>query len=273
MNNLSKKRRILTQAHTLVIGIVVGALLFGGGLAIAAGAALTYEAAPSQSKVFVDGREVYVDAYMINDSNYYKLRDFAKVVDVGVWYDESRDRVNIETDIGYDPYYNGVRPEPETKVIPLQKSVEIQIDSNRHLVTDKNAVESYSAVFTIVEVLRGEKAYERINAANQQNPSAGVGKEYILAWVRAKITSVKDKKYVTLEDIRTNMSCYSWDGELYPSTNPSGINPVNEQPKNVGDSVDGWVAFAVNKSDPEPNVQIGRRLGDAGQDAVFALYD
>ena len=266
------RRRRLSGAYMLVIGIVIGALLFGGGVAIAGAA---YMAAPSTSRVFVDGGEISAEAYLIEDANYFKLRDIAMALDVGVWYDEFRDFVYIETDIGYDPRYTGVRETPatdSTSLVAFQKSLTVDVDNKKQYDLGASVTQGYSATITIFEMIRGEEAANMIKEANVYNPGAGIGREFILAKVRAKITDSKDKRNVVLADIRVNMNCYSSDGYLYPLANPSNINPLNEQPKEIGDTVEGWIEFGVDRNDPEPRIQLGTISG-TDEPAWFALFD
>jgi len=233
-------------------------------------------AEPSYAKVLVDGTEVGVNAYRIENSNYFKLRDIAKALDFGVWFDEESNIVNIETDIGYNPKYTGkreVEAEPVIQLTPLQKSVSVEVDNKKQFDLGKSNTEQFKATITFVEIIRGEKAAEKVKSADVHNPATGIGKEYLLAWVRAKITDSKDKKTVTLSDIRTNLNCYSSDGFKYPPSNPKNLNPVYEQPTVIGDTVEGWVAFAVDRTDPEPTVQIGGANIDDGNSAWFRLYD
>ena len=88
---------------TFIVGILIGALLFGGAAAIAA--AIT--ATPTQSSIFVDGEPVSVDAYLINGNNYFKLRDFCAALDTGVWYEQVTKNIYIESENTYDPDYTG----------------------------------------------------------------------------------------------------------------------------------------------------------------------
>lgn len=55
----------------------------GGELAVSADPSIK-EAKSTTSKVYVNGKEVSFTAYNINGSNYFKLRDIAKVIDFGV---------------------------------------------------------------------------------------------------------------------------------------------------------------------------------------------
>ena len=74
-------------------GILAGALLFSGAAAYAAGVM----AERSSNRVFVDGREVQIEAYNIGGNNYCKLRDIGKAVDFSVSYDAAENAVRINT--------------------------------------------------------------------------------------------------------------------------------------------------------------------------------
>ena len=58
------------------MGVLTGAMLFGGATALAAG--LTAE--PSHHRFYVDGREVSLTAYNIAGNNYVRLRDIGEAV-------------------------------------------------------------------------------------------------------------------------------------------------------------------------------------------------
>ena len=74
-------------------GLVVGALVFGGTSAYAAGILVEY----STNHIFVDGQEVRIEAYTIHDNNYMKLRDIGKAVGFNVYWDANTKSVQIET--------------------------------------------------------------------------------------------------------------------------------------------------------------------------------
>lgn len=58
-------------------------------------------AVPATSKVYKDGAEVVLTAYNINGSNYFKLRDMAKVFDISVTWDGKNNTIIIDTSKGY----------------------------------------------------------------------------------------------------------------------------------------------------------------------------
>ena len=65
---------------SFIAGILTGTLLFSGAAAYAAGVM----AERSTNCVFVDGREVQIEAYKIAGSNYFKLRDIGRAVGFNV---------------------------------------------------------------------------------------------------------------------------------------------------------------------------------------------
>lgn len=55
----------------------------------------------TNSKIYVDGKEAQLTAYNIGGNNYFKLRDIAKVFDIGVTYDGTTSTIGIDTSISY----------------------------------------------------------------------------------------------------------------------------------------------------------------------------
>lgn len=89
-------------------GILAGALLVGP----AAQAAAHLTAEPSAQSFYVDGERVELEAYVINGSNYVKLRDVGRAVDFEVVYDETTNSVRVDST---SPYVEEV-PAPTSTV-------------------------------------------------------------------------------------------------------------------------------------------------------------
>ena len=79
------------------IGIIIGAVLFGGFSAVASGIMATL----SNQPIYVDGQKIEMTAYSINDNNYIRLRDIGKAVNFGVTYDAATDSVYIDSSADY----------------------------------------------------------------------------------------------------------------------------------------------------------------------------
>ena len=73
----------------------------GGELAAVSGGAQT--AAPTQSALLLDGRQLNFTAYNIGGNNYFKLRDIASVLDFGVVWDGAANMITIDTSTAYAP--------------------------------------------------------------------------------------------------------------------------------------------------------------------------
>ena len=94
---------------TILYGTVcfaLGAALCGGGAAYAAGVM----AERSTNTIYVDGEQVELEAYLINGSNYVKLRDMEQAVGFNVYWNEEERSVQIESDRPYTrEAYNALR--------------------------------------------------------------------------------------------------------------------------------------------------------------------
>ena len=65
------------------------------------GTAKDTTAITSTAKLFLDGKQESVSAFTINDYTYYKLRDIAKLLDIGVTWSEKTSTIGIDTTKGY----------------------------------------------------------------------------------------------------------------------------------------------------------------------------
>ena len=101
----------MKRVGTFITGLLIGATLFGGTAAYAAG----IMAEQSTNRFLVDGKEVQLDAYAINGSNYLKLRDIGEAVGFNVYWDSEKHCVQIESDAPY----TGIAPAANTENVPL----------------------------------------------------------------------------------------------------------------------------------------------------------
>ena len=84
---------------TLLAGIVLGATLMSGSFAEAAETFL--KAYPSNHTMYLDGQQVELEAYVINGSNYVRLRDVGEAVGFDVYWDSATGTVQIDSDAPY----------------------------------------------------------------------------------------------------------------------------------------------------------------------------
>ena len=82
--NESKNAR--KNVSMMLTGMVIGAALTGGSIAVAAG--ITAE--PTWQPIFVDGQQVEMQAYNIAGHNYVKLRNMGEQVGFNVYWSATR---------------------------------------------------------------------------------------------------------------------------------------------------------------------------------------
>lgn len=86
-------------ALSLLAGIILGATLMSGSFAEAAEAFL--KAYPSNHTMYLDGQQVELEAYVINGSNYVRLRDVGAAMGFNVYWDDTTGTVQIDSDAPY----------------------------------------------------------------------------------------------------------------------------------------------------------------------------
>lgn len=70
---------------------------------LAAGSGANQQAVLNTSAVYLDGKQINLTAYTIQDNNYFKLRDLGQTFDFGVGWDGASNTVTINTSTGYTP--------------------------------------------------------------------------------------------------------------------------------------------------------------------------
>ena len=124
----------MKQITNLALGILIGAVAFGGGAATAASGIM---ATRSEMPFFVNGSPVTVDAYLIGENNYLKLRDIAALADFGVTWSPESGAVLIDTMVGYSGEF---KPAETTSTASRQESAVAQ--PNYHEKANASAFDS-----------------------------------------------------------------------------------------------------------------------------------
>jgi hypothetical protein len=137
-------------------------------------------------------------------------------------------------------------------------------------------VELYDAKVTVIEVVRGEKAWEAIKQASALNQPPKAGFEYVLARIRFDYSARSapgSTAYTLAEGQFTAMSA---DGKEYePPVLAEQPKPLLDATLHSGDSAEGWAAFLVPRSDARP-LMVFREQVDTmlrrGAGSFFQLY-
>lgn len=154
------------KKNTVLVGAVsfmLGAALFGGGTAYAAGIFAERNASP----VYIDGQLVTLDAYTIEGQNYVKLRDIGQAIGVNVYWNGA---VQIDT---HAPYTGEAPADTRKEMIdtPAAGDTDFSAAANPEIFTGAYTREAYNAVYTVLAALRAgdETAAATIHIDNQED--------------------------------------------------------------------------------------------------------
>lgn len=103
----------LSGKKQFVAGFVLGGMLFGSVNAIAANG---ITALPSSQSLYVDGQKITTQAYNIDGSNYFKLRDIGQAINFAVAYDEQNDAIKVDTTKDYGTEQETAEPTVRTQL-------------------------------------------------------------------------------------------------------------------------------------------------------------
>jgi hypothetical protein len=106
----------------------------------------------------------------------------------------------------------------------------------------------------LLEIVRGEKAWERIKAASSSNRPASGGLEYVLARMKFEMSARTpgSKSYQIRSGQTGQFLAFSAEGQPYETPALVLPKPELEGTLRSGESMEGWLAFAVPKSEGKP---------------------
>ena len=181
------------QILTMFTGLIIGAVITGGASAYAAGIL----AERSSHHIFVDGKEVQLEAYGITGHNYVKLRDIGKVVGFNVFWDVNSGCVQIETGV---PYTGEAPTKLETDTPASQPEATTPIDAD---IMKQDIVDRTNA-------LRKENGIAALTADDKLMQAAQVRADEMAAGSVYSHIRPDGRKYMTVTDcqyVGENIHC------------------------------------------------------------------
>jgi hypothetical protein len=135
----------------------------------------------------------------------------------------------------------------------------------------------YDITITVLETVRGRKAMEMLQKASPKNKKPPEGHEYLLARVRFEMKgrAVSDTLAFDLGNEPLQWVALTSDLMEYPQISVTAPNPALKGRVKSGESIEGWVAFAVDKKDSEPVMVFDPDSGGAtgrGRTLFFKMY-
>lgn len=176
------------QIFTMLTGLLIGAVLTGGSAAVAAG----IMAERSHHRVVVDGKEVQMEAYVINGNNYVKLRDMGKAVGFEVYWDSVNGCVQVES----NKPYTGEAPakaepdKPESHPEPAVPANDADVDAMKQDIVDRT------------NALRKENGIAALTTSDKLMQAAQVRADEMAASGAYSHTRPDGRKYTTVTDCK-----------------------------------------------------------------------
>ena len=135
----------------------------------------------------------------------------------------------------------------------------------------------YDIVIVVVETVRGRKAMAMLEKASPENGAPPEGYEYLLARVKFEMKgrAVSDTLAFDLGSEPLQWVALTSDLMEYPHVPLTAPKPALAGSVKSGDSMEGWVAFAVDKKDGSPVMVFDPDSGGAtgrGRTLFFKLY-
>ncbi|HXQ26867.1 MAG TPA: DUF4352 domain-containing protein [Candidatus Acidoferrales bacterium] len=137
--------------------------------------------------------------------------------------------------------------------------------------------ELYDAKITVLQVVRGEKAWEIVKGASSSNKLPGAGFEYLLARIRFEFSARTSPSHYRYTIEEGQFTATGSDGNEYEAASPA------EPPKPrlsgtlaPGSALEGWIAFQVPRSADKPLMIFQEDVGSVihrGGGAWFRLYE
>ena len=176
------------QIFTMLTGLLIGAVLTGGSAAVAAG----IMAERSHHRVVVDGKEVQMEAYVINGNNYVKLRDMGKTVGFEVFWDSDAKCVQVKSGIPY----TGEAPakaepdKPESHPEPTAPANDADVGAMKQDIVDRT------------NTLRKENGIAALTTSDKLMQAAQVRADEMAASGAYSHTRPDGRKYTTVTDCK-----------------------------------------------------------------------
>ena len=135
--------------------------------------------------------------------------------------------------------------------------------------------EKYDVKVTLLEVVRGDKALERIKAASASNQPPNAGFEYILAHIKFEFFAKGAPGDCVHELRREEFTAFSADGQQYEAAMVTPPKPELSAKLRSGDSFEGWLAFQALQGGNKALLRFVASVGSAveqGGQVWFQLY-
>ncbi len=225
-----------------ISGVTVG-LLISSTIAFAA----TYTAHQAGFKVLVNGKEFTSDPppLVVEGRTYLPLRAMGDALGVPVEWNAELKQAEVGTTI----------PVAEQKTYSRTNPAPIGTSQTYTKTSDWLETDNYTVNISVQEVIRGEKAWQKIKDANMFNSPAKDGYEYIL--VKIGFTVMNTKSDFSIDANSYGFTAFSSTNEEMEYASVVEPDPELSASLYEGASTEGYITVQVKKDDPNPKLAYG----------------
>jgi hypothetical protein len=123
--------------------------------------------------------------------------------------------------------------------------------------------ELYDMKITLLQVLRGKEAWNRISKASSSNKPADAGFDYILAYIRFEYQARGTPGLCVHQLVPDQFTAFSSEGSEYRSVPIVPPQPEMRRDLKSGDAMEGWLVFMVAQHDTSPLMSYSADKGGA----------
>ena len=155
---------------------------------------------------------------------------------------------------------------------PVGLSIKTQVECGERA----GSMEPYDAKISVLQVLRGNEAFERIKAANPSSQPPKAGFDYVLARVAFQMNAILapgDKTFELARKMQFVVLTADGNEQEPPSVTPP--SPELHRAVRSGEPAEGWIVLLVEKANKKPVMFFDPAAGGAmggGRVLFFQLY-
>jgi hypothetical protein len=123
--------------------------------------------------------------------------------------------------------------------------------------------ELYDMKITVMEIVRGEEAWKRIQDADPSNKPSDPGFDYVLAHTKFEYRARGTPGLCVHQLVPDQFTAYSANGEDYKAVRIVPPKPEMRKGLKSGEMVEGWLVFMVAQQDKAPLMSYSADSGGA----------
>jgi hypothetical protein len=159
-----------------------------------------------------------------------------------------------------------------SNAVPVGMSIKTQVECGARA----GSMEPYDAKISVLQVLRGKEAFERIKAANPSSEPPKTGFDYVIARIAFQMNAILAPGDKTFELARKmQFVALTADGSEQEPALVSPPSPELHRTIRSGEPAEGWVVLLVEEANKKPVMFFDPAAGGAmggGRVLFFQLY-